>query len=110
MPGTPPILRLTAVALESSLLDRHLAIVAHSFRVAGCVLGVPSLVALLFLLWTWLSLRPGPPVHPASTDIGKYGAIALLESGAYGVARIFQVFRRGDPLGSGSTGRGFVLS
>ncbi len=73
-------------------LDRHLSIVANGFRAAGFVLGVPSIAALLFLSWAWISLRPGHPLVAPTTDIGKYGLIALLSSGAYGVGKVFEFF------------------
>jgi hypothetical protein len=73
-------------------LDRHLSIVANSFRAAGCLLGIPSLGALLFLVWVWISLRPGPPLTAPATDIGRYGFVGLLNSGAYGAAKAFELF------------------
>src|ERR1700722_4718900 len=73
-------------------VDRHLSLVANAFRAAGCVLGVPSIAALLFLVYVWISLRPGPPPDASGTDIGKYGWLGLLTTGAYGVARVFEFF------------------
>jgi hypothetical protein len=55
-------------------------------------LGIPSIAVLLFMAFAWVSLRPGTPATANSTDIGKYGIIGLLQSGAFGVARSFEFF------------------
>jgi len=79
--------------IESKLiLDRHLSIVANVFRAAGCVLGLPSVAALICQACIWTSLRPGPPLEPTAADAGKYGFIGLLNSGAYGVGKAFEFF------------------
>jgi len=71
-------------------VDRHLSIVATGFRAAGWLLAVPSLAALLFLLWAWFSLQGGTPPDPRYTSIQKYGIIGVLQSGAYGLGKIFE--------------------
>jgi hypothetical protein len=64
-------------------VDINLLIVATGFRVAGWVLGVPSLVSLLGLGIGSFSLFQSPPIDPSQDlDIKTYGLIALLARGA----------------------------
>ena len=73
-------------------MDRHLSIVANGFRAAGWLVGIPSVAALLFMIWVLISLRNPTPPDPQYTDIGKYGLVGLLQSGACGLGKVFQFF------------------
>jgi len=72
-------------------LDRHLSVVANGFRAAGCILGIPSIAAFVFVCWVWYSIQVTPP-DPRFTSVQKYGIVGILESGAYGLGKVFQFF------------------
>ena len=55
-------------------------------------MGIPSIAALLLLLWVWYSLHGGTPPDPRYTSVQKYGIIGILQSGAYGLGKIFEFF------------------
>ena len=65
-------------------MDRHLSVVANGFRAAGCILGIPSIAAFLFVCWAWYTIQVTPP-DPRYTSVQKYGIVGILESGAYGL-------------------------
>jgi hypothetical protein len=68
-------------------------IVASGFRVAGWVIGVPSVIALLGSTAAWIDLRFNlPPVEGHYLDVEKYGLRGLLENGARTVVKIFEFF------------------
>ena len=65
---------------------RHLLIVAIGFRLAGLLLGVASIAALVDLADTALLLRRTPPPDVgAPLDIKTYGLVGLLHNAARGV-------------------------
>jgi hypothetical protein len=64
---------------------RHLLIVATGFRVAGLLLAVASITALIDLADTALVMRRMPPPETgAPLDIGTYGLVALIVNAARG--------------------------
>ena len=65
---------------------RHLLIVATSFRLAGLLLGIASIVTLVDVADTWFGLRklPPPDASPA-LDIKTYGLVGLLHNAARGL-------------------------
>ena len=65
---------------------RHLLIVATAFRVAGLMMIVASILALVDLGNTALVTRNIPPDTSKPLDIGTYGLIALLHNTARGFA------------------------
>jgi hypothetical protein len=70
----------------------HLKIIAGEFRVAGLLLGIPSAVALMGLVYTIVDLRstPAPPPdHSSYLDVSKYGLVGLLNNGAKGIGAVF---------------------
>lgn len=72
-PWRPPVLR------------PHL-FVALEFRLAGLLLGLPGVIALVVVVRDALFLRSAPP--PAASeplDVGTYGLAGLLSNGAQGV-------------------------
>jgi hypothetical protein len=74
-------------------LDHHISIVATAFRVAGVVLGLPALIALVCLLWAWVSLHSGAPVpDQAATSISRDGLVGLLMAGARVLTKGFGAF------------------
>jgi hypothetical protein len=74
-------------------LSHHLALVAFWFRLAGWVIGVPSLLTLASSGGTWLAMRlsaPPPTTPSPPPDIGRDGAVAILEYGARGVGAMLE--------------------
>src|ERR1700735_2572956 len=65
---------------------RHLLIVATAFRVAGLMMIVASILALVDLGNTALVTRNIQPDTSKPLDIGTYGLIALLHNTARGFA------------------------
>jgi hypothetical protein len=64
---------------------RHLLIVATGFRLAGILLGVASMTALMDVTETWLYIRQMPPVETGPPlDIKTYGLVGLLSNAARG--------------------------
>ena len=69
-------------------MSGHLPIVALELRVAGWVLGAPSLLSTLYLTFGAFVLRPGPDVDAShSLDIKTYGLVGLLENSVRGVVK-----------------------
>jgi hypothetical protein len=69
----------------------HLRIVAGEFRIAGLLLGIPSVAAFAYLLYSIIDLRsvPAPPPdHSSYLDIEKYGLVGLLNNGIKGVGAV----------------------
>jgi hypothetical protein len=66
-------------------MTRHLLIVATAFRLAGILLGVASLTALMDITETWFYMRQMPPVETGPPlDIKTYGLVGLLSNAARG--------------------------
>ena len=64
---------------------RHLLIVATGFRLAGLLLALASIAALVDLADTALVMRRLPPSETgAPLDIGTYGLVALIVNAARG--------------------------
>ena len=55
------------------------------------MLGIPSIAALLFAVWVWISLSSGPP-ETRYADTGSNGVIGLLQSAVYNFARTYEFF------------------
>jgi hypothetical protein len=72
---------------------QHLAIVARSYRIAGLLLGIPSVALLLDTAVNLFLLRDRPAL-PASQplDVKTYGLVALLSDGVRGIAAMFSFF------------------
>jgi hypothetical protein len=68
--------------------SRHLSIVGNVFRVVGVVIGVPSLVALVYLGWALISFQSGVP--PASRG-GDDGVGGLINTAARGMGAVFEL-------------------
>src|SRR5512142_1947588 len=67
----------------------HRDIVAWGFRIGGLLLGLPSLAALVAVLWARFA-GGGPQTDKgAYLDVGTYGIAGLLHNGATGVGRAF---------------------
>jgi hypothetical protein len=76
-------------------MDRHSWIVANGFRVAGCALGLPSTVALVYMVWARVGLYSQPPPSAdGATDIATYGLVGLLLTGVNLAGKLL------GPLGS----------
>jgi hypothetical protein len=76
-------------------MDRHSWIVADGFRFAGCALGLPSTVALIYLVWARVGLQSRPPPGAdGATDIAAYGLVGLLLTGVNFAGKLL------GPLGS----------
>lgn len=74
-------------------MDHHVSIVATAFRVAGAALGLPALIALVCLLWAWISLHSGVPApDQASNSISRDGLVGLLMAGARVLTKGFGAF------------------
>jgi hypothetical protein len=75
-------------------LDRHLLIVANTFRIAGCVLGLPSLLVCLWLTAIWIQTTfLMPKISEAGTpdiNIQRDGIVGLLVLGGTMVGKAFQ--------------------
>lgn len=68
---------------------RHLLVVSLEFRIAGAILGLAALAALVALGDLGLSLhRLPPPDESPPLDLGTYGLVALLNNGAQVVGRL----------------------
>ena len=68
---------------------RHLLIVALEFRLAGLLLGIPGVAALVVVIRDVLFLRKAPPPDKSEPlDIGTYGLAGLLNNGARGVGHL----------------------
>jgi len=68
-------------------LDRHLLIVANGFRALGFLLGVPSLLACLWITWVLIDFASLKPDKSAQTseeaiNIGRDGIVGLIVAGA----------------------------
>jgi hypothetical protein len=71
----------------------HVRIVANGFRALGVALAIPALVLLFMFGGSLFSLAHPPAVEPTHPlDLGKYGIVALVQYGAIGAAKIFQIF------------------
>jgi hypothetical protein len=70
-------------------LRDHRRIVARAFGTGGLVLGVPALLALLFVCANLFVLRPAPD-KSSYLDVGTYGIAGLLTNGAHGVAKVLE--------------------
>jgi hypothetical protein len=74
-------------------LNGHLPIVALGLRIAGWIVGAPSLLATLYLGWGVFVLRQAPPTDAsAPLDIKTHGLVALLEYGVRGLVKMFELF------------------
>jgi hypothetical protein len=75
---------------EASALSTNLMIVATGYRVAGWIIGIPSLLSVLGLgVGTFTLSRSLPPPGPSENlDLGTYGLIALLSYGAEAMGRM----------------------
>jgi hypothetical protein len=76
-------------------LDRHLLIVANGFRVAGFLLGIPSLLVCLWLTWglielAWLKPDKAALSGSQSIDIGRDGIVGIAVALATGVGKAFE--------------------
>jgi len=69
-------------------LINHRLIVGWCFRIGGWVVGLPSLVALAFVLVNLFSPTPAPD-NSAYLDVGTYGIAGLLANGAHAVGNAF---------------------
>jgi hypothetical protein len=71
----------------------HVRIVANGFRALGVALAIPALVLLFMFGGSLFSLAHPPAVEPTHPlDLGKYGIVALVQYGAIGAAKMFQIF------------------
>jgi hypothetical protein len=69
----------------------HLRIVSGEFRIAGLLLGVPSIAAFVTLIFTMVDLRSTPALPPDDSqylEIGKYGLVGLLNNGVKGIGDV----------------------
>ena len=69
-------------------MRNHQAIVGRGFRIAGWLLGIPSLVMLLVVCASLFLVHPEPD-KSSYLDIGTYGIAGLLANGARGVGQLF---------------------
>jgi hypothetical protein len=70
-------------------VPHHQQIVALGFRIAGCVLGIPSLLLLLDLSFTLITLNGRPaPSTSKFLDVTTYGLVGLLTNGAQVVGNL----------------------
>jgi hypothetical protein len=70
-------------------MARHLLILATGFRLAGLLLAVASIAALIDLADTAVLMRRAPPPDTsAPLDIGTYGLVALLSNAARGAGYV----------------------
>jgi hypothetical protein len=74
---------------EAPAPNIHLRIVATGFRVAGWLIGIPSLLSLLTFGASLFELGQSPLPGPSENlDIGTYGLVALLADGAEALGKI----------------------
>jgi hypothetical protein len=78
-------------------LSRHLLIVGNAFRAVGFLLGIPSLLACLWLTALRLdlaSLKPDRSVQSGSeaVNIGRDGIFGILAAGSAVIGKGFEVF------------------
>lgn len=74
-------------------MDHHVSIVATAFRVAGVALGLPALIALVCLLWAWISVHSGASApDQTSTSISRDGLVGLLMAGVRVLTKGFGAF------------------
>ncbi len=69
----------------------HLQIVSGEFRIAGLLLGVPSTIAFVALIYTVIDLRSTPALPRDDSqylDIDKYGLVGLLNNGVKGIGDV----------------------
>jgi hypothetical protein len=72
-------------------MSPHLLIVAIEFRIAGLLLGLPSLAALAGLIYTGVDLATTPLPPPDNSeylDVQTYGLAGALQNGGKGVGAI----------------------
>ena len=74
-------------------MNRQLSIVAGGFCVAGLMLAVASIVALIVTVPDIFTLHQlGTAGHSQNLDIQKYGLVGLLQNGANGVGSVLGFF------------------
>lgn len=75
---------------SEGVLPRHRLIVAGAFRIAGFVLGVPSLLAALGFVGGALIFGNGPPPDNSPyLSLKTYGPTGALQNGAQAVGNLF---------------------
>jgi|SRR5450755_1056492 hypothetical protein len=70
--------------------NRHLPIVANTFRVMGIIAGVPATIAFFILAWFWLSPHLAPPPAPVDAHIA-YDIGGLIAAASRSMGSLFGV-------------------
>jgi hypothetical protein len=76
-------------------LDRHLVIVANVFRAVGALLGIPSLLACLWITWLLIELawlKPDKATQSGfdAINTGRDGIFGIIGVGATAVLKAFE--------------------